>query len=352
MKVCQKVNPYRIVWSAEDHDYQLRDLSKSDSDKAVTPQSWAEWLVTCGSFAFEGQEGYLNLLKESRGNSKESGNNGYWYAYRRQGQRTIKKYAGQSSQITLSRLEELAALLAPSASEDIVVPPSPIQVEGVPQPVPVVHEKSPLLLPKLSLPRLHSDNIKRERLLVRLDGVLQHRLTVVTAPAGFGKTTLARQWIAEHVNEPAFPPVGWLSLDQTDNEPGRFWRYFIAACQTVEPSMGQLALQMLETQAQPPFETTSWERLLVTLLNDLVRLPNGLIMVLEDFHAITHPHIYQNLEFLIDHLPTNFHLLILTRTTPHLPMTRWWVLNEVGELTSADLRFNQAEAGAFSGAKC
>jgi LuxR family maltose regulon positive regulatory protein len=283
----------------------------------------------------------LNLLKEARGGEN------YWYAYRRQGARTSKKYAGRSTGLTLAHLEELAQSLSPT-TQDV---PAGEPLEEANPPVAQVGEETYhlLLLPKLSLPRLHSDTVERSRLLARLDTIMERKLTLVSAPAGFGKTTLVRQWVATRsAAKPASVPlVGWLSLDPSDNDPTRFWRYLTTACQTFHPAIGQAALNILKSLAQPPFEPESLETMLISLLNDLARLTASGIVVLEDFHHITTPYLHQSLEFFLDHLPPLLHLVIITRSEPLLPLARWRAMNELGELHANDLRFTTNETKTF-----
>jgi LuxR family maltose regulon positive regulatory protein len=340
-----KLAEYRVIWSGSEAVYRLHypdGRTEKITEEAGNLQVWSEWLQNCHSFAFEGQNGRLNLLKEGRGNDN------YWYAYRRQGQRTAKKYAGRNHQLSLAHLEELAQVLElsglPSTNQnDAKRAKSTSQKDNlVPQKNLAKFDFPPLLAPKLSLPRLHTDLIQRPRLLSWLDSVLERKLTIVSAPAGFGKTSLVRQWIEASRNSrpnqavpAAFPAVGWLSLDANDNDPGRFWRYLIAVCQTIDPRLGQESLAALQAFAQSPFEVQSWETILVALLNELAHLKEGGILVLEDFHTITASYLYQ------------FHMIIISRTDPRLPLARWRALNELGELGRNDLRFQPAEAKLF-----
>jgi LuxR family maltose regulon positive regulatory protein len=341
-----KLAQHRLVWSVESGSYQLYYPEGAFQKVDQANPNWFEWLNQASSFSFQGQAGRLNLLKEARGDET------YWYAYRRQGRRTTKKYVGHTSRLTISYLEELAASLRPSGSTE----QNPLEDQSQPDKTtsdqaPVREEIYPLLLPKLSLPRLHSGLIERPHLITRLDKVLDYKLTLVLAPAGFGKTTLVRQWLAARnlakAKEGDFPPVSWLSLEAGDNDPGRFWRYLITACQTFHPAVGGETLNQLKMLAQPPFEKGSLEQLLITLLNELFQTKSPGILVLEDLQHLTSPYLHQTLEFFLDHLPSQLHVIIITRSEPLLPLARWRALNELNEVRSADLRFTVSHTKAF-----
>jgi LuxR family maltose regulon positive regulatory protein len=168
-----------------------------------------------------------------------------------------------------------------------------------------------LLSTKLSPPRLHPTLVPREGLLRRLDEGLQHQLTLLSAPAGFGKTTLVRKWMAalqaSQAEDRQRITVAWLSLDRGDNDPIRFWRYVVAALRRFDAEIGTTALNMFRAPQSPPFET-----FLTSLINDLVSLPTRHVLVLEDYHVINTAQIHEALTFLIDYLPTTLHLIIIS----------------------------------------
>ncbi|HEX9133134.1 MAG TPA: hypothetical protein VF844_12645 [Ktedonobacteraceae bacterium] len=208
-----------------------------------------------------------------------------------------------------------------------------------------------LLETKLHLPRLHASLISRERLLAQLDAALMHKLTLLAAPAGFGKTTLVRQWVADRVSSDTnchyLPPLAWVSLDPGDNDPARFWSYVITACQTFQAGIGQSTLAFLYTTLQPPFEPSPLEKVLTMFLNELTQCMNSGILVLEDYHVITSPLIHETVTFLLDHLPTTLHLIIMTRSDPSLPLARLRASGDLLELHAPDLRFSQEEMRTF-----
>ena len=199
-----------------------------------------------------------------------------------------------------------------------------------------------LLSTKLAPPRPRPSLVAREALLARLDEGLEHKLTLLSAPAGFGKTTLVSEWIAAHNERGDALTVAWVSLDAGDNDPVRFWRYVITACQTLHEDVGASALALLQNSRRFPLET-----MLTTFINDLARLGCRGVLVLEDYHVITSPQISEALTYLIDHLPTSLHLLMLTRSNPHLPLARLRAHDDLYELDAADLRFSPEETRAF-----
>lgn len=203
-----------------------------------------------------------------------------------------------------------------------------------------------LLQTKLYIPTVATALVTRPRLLDRLQAVTRARLTLVAAPAGFGKTTLVAAYIADLVhNQKAKignPNFCWLSLDASDNEPTRFFLYWIAALQSVVPACGRQT-QLLLLGPQP----TAPETLLTLLLNEMATLTKPVVLVLDDYHLITAPAIHEALTLIIDRLPPTVHLLLLSRTDPPLPLARWRVRGQLAEIRAADLRFTAEEAARF-----
>jgi len=175
--------------------------------------------------------------------------------------------------------------------------------------------------------------------LERLDEGLSSgcKLTLISAPAGFGKTTLVSEWLATCGH-----PVAWLSLDEGDNDPARFLTYLIAALQTVAPETGKSVLAILETPQPSPTET-----ILISLLNEITAIVDDFILVLDDYHVIDSKPVDEALTFLLEHLPPQMHLVIATREDPPLPLARLRAHSQLTELRAADLRFTSAEAAEF-----
>src|SRR5579859_5077196 len=196
---------------------------------------------------------------------------------------------------------------------------------------------APILATKLYMPRLRPNVVSRPRLLERLNEGLHRKLTLISAPAGFGKTTLLSEWTLGLGR-----PVAWLSLDEGDNDPTRFLTYLVAALQTIAPNLGKGVWGALQSPQPPPPDS-----ILTTLLNDLATLPDQIVLVLDDYHLIEAQAVDQALTFLVEHLPPQMHLVIVTRSDPHLPLARLRARDHVTELRAADLRFTASESAAF-----
>ena len=198
---------------------------------------------------------------------------------------------------------------------------------------------SPLLETKLNVPKLRRSPVARQRLSDRLrQGAAESKLTLVSAPAGFGKTTLLAEWLALSSER----SIAWLSLDEGDSEPASFWTYLITALQTVAPGIGANALSTLQEPQPPPIETA-----LATLLNELSAVPNGIVLVLDDYHLVEAHDIHVGMAFLLEHLPPRVHVVIATRADPALPLSRMRARGELVEIRASDLRFTPDEAAAY-----
>lgn len=201
----------------------------------------------------------------------------------------------------------------------------------------------PILTTRLYIPPPRPQAIQRPQLLARLNAGLRHdqgagrKLTLISAAAGCGKTTLLSQWVAI-----CRQPVAWLSLDAGDSDPVHFLAYLIAALQTIAPGVGAGVLTALQAP-QPP----SQEALLTALLNDVAAIPHAFILVLDDYHAIDAPPVDEALAFLLEHMPPRMHLVIATRADPPLPLARLRARDQLTEVRAADLRFTPDEAAAF-----
>jgi LuxR family transcriptional regulator, maltose regulon positive regulatory protein len=202
---------------------------------------------------------------------------------------------------------------------------------------------APLLETKLYVPRSRRDLVPRPRLSERLDRGTASKLTLVSAPAGFGKTTLVTAWLAAGPAAPANERLAaWLSLDRADNDPASFWTYVIAALRTVASGVGESALTLLQAPQPPPIETV-----LTILLNDLGATAGDIVLVLDDYHVIDASDVQGGMAFLLDHLPPWLHVVIASRADPALPLARWRARGEMVEIRAADLRFTPDEAAAY-----
>jgi LuxR family maltose regulon positive regulatory protein len=198
-----------------------------------------------------------------------------------------------------------------------------------------------ILATKLYIPRPRSKIVLRPGLLERLNEGLTsgHILTLISASAGFGKTTLVSEWIGN-----CGRPAVWLSLDESDNDPLRFISYLAAGLQTIKAGLGAALLASLQTSGpqSPPTES-----ILTSLINEIIPITGDFILVLDDYHVIDAKAVDDALTFLIEHLPPQMHLVITTREDPQLPLSRLRVRNQLTELRAADLRFTPAEAADF-----
>ena len=194
-----------------------------------------------------------------------------------------------------------------------------------------------LLSTKLFIPRPRKNLVSRPRLVERLNAGLDGKLTLIAAPAGFGKSTLLSEWI------PQSPRcVTWLSLDDGDNDSTRFWTYFIASIQQLRSDLGEGALALLQSPQAPPITS-----ILTTLINDISVFPDVFAIIIDDYHLIDSQAIHEALTFLIDHLPGNMHLIITTRVDPPLPLARLRAHNKLTEIRANDLRFTADEIESF-----
>ncbi len=194
-----------------------------------------------------------------------------------------------------------------------------------------------LLTTKLHIPPIPSRAVRRQRLIDHLNQSAGSKLILISAPAGFGKTTLVSTW-ARQVSM----PVTWLSLEEEDNDLARFLAYVIAACQTVNLDIGKDAQAILQTP-QP----ISYESVLTSLLNDLAAYGHPLLLILDDYHMIQAGIIHKAVIFLLDHLPAQIRLLLASRADPPLPLARLRARGHLTEVRQSDLRFRAGEAAAF-----
>jgi ATP/maltotriose-dependent transcriptional regulator MalT len=229
----------------------------------------------------------------------------------------------------------------------------------------------PILATKLYIPSLLPKVVVRTRLLERLDERVRVSaggtpgVTLISAPAGFGKTTLVSEWVNNlRVTIADLRPlhraqvqvldaekqsqienrVAWLSLDEGDSDPTRFLTYLVAALRTVAPKLGEEVLEVLQAaQSQPPLI----ESILTALLNEITTIPDHFILVLDDYHLIDSIVVDEALTFLVEHLPPQMRLVITTREDPALPLARLRSRNQLIELRAADLRFTPSEAAEF-----
>src|SRR5437868_2717457 len=373
-----KIVCYALTWSPVHHVYELHERQGHEA-LDIVPESQARliWSSQISSFAFHGKHGSYTVRKERKQRGGE-----YWCAYARVGGKLTKRYVGRGCDLSPARLEQVARELwltpqaalwqkeARAASRPLPSSPAtrgatdslPDHVSEAPallsdeapgsrksgngggktegSPALSHLPTDPLLATKLHIPRPRPQLVHRPRLIQRLQQSLQRPLTLLSAPAGFGKSTLLADWLAS-----CAIPVVWLSLEPSDNEPIRFLSSLIAALQTCDPQ--------LETRLQAllhPLHSPSLEAMLAVLLNEpavQVIEQHHLVLVLEDYQVITAASIHHALSFLLDHLPPEVHLVLATRKAPPLPLARLRGQNALVELRAADLQFTQEETATY-----
>src|SRR6266550_8374454 len=305
----------------------------------VDTAAWFAWLETASTFSFVSEEGSFTARREQAGHKRGGW---YWKAYRKQHGKLSSRYLGKSETITLARLQTVAQALvgalvetAPDTDADEARPSAQAAAPGMRS-----DALTPLLATKLHRPLARVHLVRRPQLAARLTQGVLGPLTLVSAPAGFGKTTLLAQWFAE-----SGMPVAWLSLEPGDNELVRFLSYLIAALQTLDPHLGAEALTLL---LMPP--PASAETVLALLTNDVGshgRDGGDFVLVLDDYHVIDAKPVDQALTYLLEHLPPQMHLVIATREDPALPLARLRAGGHLTEVRAADLRFTPSEATEF-----
>ena len=301
----------------------------------VGSPAWFAWLSddSARSFSFRTQAGSFTARKERR---QRGG--AYWVAYRTVAGRQYKKYLGTFGDLTPEHLADAAAALAARiADATAIASDSATAPSGSPGHL-ARNAAGLLLSTKLFVPRPRPDLVQRPRLLARLDdGLDEGRCSLLSAPAGAGKTSLLAAWVAQLDR-----PVAWLALDERDQEIHQVLRYLVASLQTIAPECGRAALAMLDA---PP--AAAPEVVLTSLVNDIAALPGRALLVLDDYHLVREPAVYTAIEFLLNHLPRTLHLTIATREDPPLPLPRLRASRQIIELRAVDLSFDVEEAAAL-----
>jgi LuxR family maltose regulon positive regulatory protein len=315
---------HALIWSQEQRLYELHTQNRLEQRFQPTDEAmWQSWLREVTSFAFHSPAGSLNVYLERRPRG-----GAYWYAYQTKEGRTRKRYLGRTETLSLARLEETARSL-----------------RRKPQPPQAFDQGMPVLSGRLAPPRLPTVLVEREPLLICLDGALATPLTLLSAPAGFGKTTLLSAWARRNAAQ-----VAWLSLEELDTSPTRFWVALIAALRRgggYAPGFGETAMALLETPQPPPLST-----ILTALLQELEgrsALPAPIVLMLDDYQVIEERAIHQGMSFFLEHLPAHVHLILASRVDPDLKLSRWRVRGQLTEIRAADLRFQEVEASQYLG---
>ena len=187
-----------------------------------------------------------------------------------------------------------------------------------------------MLLTKLHIPQAGKKTVNRTNLFTKLNEGLNRKLILISASAGFGKTTLISDWINQHKI-----PTAWFSLDKGDNDPVEFLSYVISAIQSINKEFGQSALKLLKSPNEPKPESITG-----LLINDIIKINKDFLLVLDDFHLINNNEIFKIVRYLLEHIPDNIHIVILTRSDPNLPVAKLRSKYQLVELRSSDLSFS------------
>ncbi len=326
-----KTARYTLAWSPWQQKYILQE-SKGSEIQEVVPESpaWLAWVDQASSFAFRGKSGSYTVYKEY----KQRGE-GYWYAYARVRGKLTKHYLGKGIDLTLTRMEQVAHELWHGVLETQQDGNSVI-LRGKKTFLKPTTE--PLLASKLYIPQPRSSLVHRPRLIGRLQRGMERTLTLISAPVGFGKSTLLSDWLASNTL-----PTAWLSLEPQDNEPMRFLSYLLAALQTSDSRIGTMKQPLHYRTKSVMVETT-----LTLLINDLLlQRTDPLVLVLDNYQVVTDSSIHQAVSFLLKHRPPSMHIVIATREDPPLPLAHLRGRDDMLELRATDLRFIQEETVVF-----
>jgi LuxR family transcriptional regulator, maltose regulon positive regulatory protein len=299
----------------------LLHTAPDDTPVQVGTQSWFAWLREARSFTYSSTVGTFTAQHEERSGGR------FWYAYRRRNGTLHKTYLGRSIELTSQHLEQAAQELANMGGKK---PQSEQQGEWI----------SPLITTKVAMPQLSASIISRPETLARCLESSERPCTVIAAPAGFGKTTLLTM-TCEQLKERGWK-IAWVSLEETEREPVRFWSYVLAALSRLQESIELIAQGMFQT---PRF--LSVERMLTGVVNVLMTVELPIALVLDDYHLAATPEIDQGLTFLIEHLPSTLRLFVSTRTEPGFLLPRLRAQGRIAELHATDLRFSVDEAERF-----
>jgi LuxR family maltose regulon positive regulatory protein len=287
----------------------------------VDTEAWCAWLDEARSFTFISTAGTFTARHEKRSGRR------FWYAYRQQNGVLRKAYLGRSADLTLPRLE--------AAARDLALPNGKSAQEDL-----MREWASPLIATKIAIPLPGPSLIARPDVVAHCVESTARPCTIITAPPGFGKTTLLIMTCAQLKAQGW--GIAWVSLEETEQDPARFWDYVLAALDGVRPGISTTARRMLATPRPQPSD-----HLLTALINDLAAVPDPIALVLDDYHRAATEASDQGLAFLIEHAPASLHLIVATRAEPAFLPARLRAQGRIATLNVADLRFSPAETGQF-----
>src|SRR5438034_1006931 len=315
---------------------RLYQLGRESGPIDVGSPSWYDWLEEHTSFLFVDHMGAMTVRKIGTDHGESE-----WKASRTRMGMVLTVSLGPSLAINLSNLHSAARRLAGTHAHIGSTTRSTARPAASTLPVPMTAASSgslsSLIRTKLYRPRSGSDVIPRTRLIERLNAALGDEITLVCAPAGFGKSTLLAQWV-----QTIDRPNAWLSLDEHDNELPVFVQSLAAALQTAFPDAFEATTALLKAPRILPLD-----QIAPLLINELADVPHDVILVLDDYHLIHNHEVHSLLELLVEHLPLQLHLVLICRSDPPLPVARWLAKGRLYELRGTDLRFLLEETEAF-----
>jgi ATP/maltotriose-dependent transcriptional regulator MalT len=315
---------------------RLYQMERESVPIDVGTLSWYDWLEEHTSFLFVDHVGAVTVRKIGTDHGESE-----WKASRTRMGKVSTISLGPSHAINLSNLQaaarRLAGMHAPIESTILFTGRPATSILPVPKSAATTGSFNSLMRTKLYRPRSSSDVIPRIRLIERLNATLEGEITLVCAPAGFGKSTLLARWV-----QTIDRPNAWLSLDEHDNELPVFVQSLTAALQTAFPdAFGATAALLKAPRILPP------DQIAPLLINDLADMSDDVILVLDDYHRIHNRDVHTLLELLVEHLPLQLHLVLICRSDPPLPVARWLAKGRLNELRGTDLRFTPEETETF-----
>lgn len=329
----------QVIWNPQDACYQVHEKAGEGTDPSqmdFESQAWLSWLGQRSSFAFLSRMGYrLTVRKEARARGGS-----YWVAYRKVGGKLIHTYLGRSEDVTVARLEQVAALLSRQDSHAAQDFPVGKQLAQQEEPFIETRWQDQYLFTKFFVPVAPHALVSRPRLFSLLDKGRRRPLTLISAPAGFGKTTLLSAWMK--AQPPGNPLIAWISLDEADNDAVRFWSYVLTALDRIQPGKYSGLIAYLQSEVRP-----SPHHIMTACLNRLVEHPEPLILVLDDYHLLIDEAVHTSLAAFIEHLPSHACVMLSTRADPPLPLSRLRGRGQLLEVRADQLRATPEEAETF-----
>jgi LuxR family maltose regulon positive regulatory protein len=299
----------------------------------VGSAEWFAWLDRVNTFFFTDATSPFTARKQQRSGRW------YWYAQRRQHGRLSSVYVGKSGDLTLERLQAAAQMLLEKEAR-AGVPSAAVQKRGGASQVSSRPEKEslPLLATQLAIPRMRPTWVLRSKTRGYLQKALEHPLTLLSAPNGFGKTTLLAQWAAL-----SSPFVAWVSLEESDSDPTRFWMCVLTALDRLIPGVKHQALKAASTSA------FTQHLVLTVILTAVAAVQHPVLLILDNYSLIQEAGavIHQGVTFLVEHVPPHVHLVLAGRQDPPLPLARLRAHGHLYELRVAELRFTSEETAEF-----